>query len=130
MARNNILEAGGPGSAVMEGQMNPPPRILVADDEPSIRRLITDSLAHSGYEVDAAEDGAAAWDALQPKRYDLLITANSRPKITGIELVKRRRGKGVCLPIVIVSAVIPTADFDQHPELQISAVLVKPFAMA
>jgi CheY-like chemotaxis protein len=129
MTENNISEAEVPNSAAVERQISPPPRILVADDESSIRRLMTASLVHSGYEVDAAEDGAAAWEALQARRYDLLITDNSMPKVTGVELIKRLRGQGGALPVVMVSGAIPTADLEPHPQLGISAIILKPFSL-
>ena len=64
-------------------------RILVVDDEPLIRELCTELLDDPGYEVDTAENGAVAWDALQMKGYDLLITDNEMPQVSGIELVKK-----------------------------------------
>ena len=53
--------------------------ILVVDDEVLIHRLNTGMLVLSCYEVEAAEYGAAAWDALQVKCYDLMITDNAMP---------------------------------------------------
>jgi two-component system, cell cycle sensor histidine kinase and response regulator CckA len=64
-------------------------RILVVEDDISIRRLRTEMLIRSGYQVDAAADGAAGWKALQGKSYDLVITDNFMPKVTGVEMVKK-----------------------------------------
>jgi two-component system capsular synthesis sensor histidine kinase RcsC len=108
---------------------NPSPRILVAEDEDVLRRLIANSLIESGYEVDAAEDGAAAWEALQTKHYDLVITDNSMPKVTGIALVKMLRNRDATLPVVMVSGLKPSDDPNWHPSLGISAVLLKPFGL-
>ena len=104
-------------------------RILVVDDEPQIRQLITNSLAREGYEVDIAEDGAGAWEALQVRRYDLMITDNSMPKVTGIALVKRLRSQSSTLPVVMASGTIPTEELNRHPSLGINAILLKPFAI-
>lgn len=60
-------------------------RILLVDDDASIRHLNTKMLIRAGYEVDDAADGEAGWEALQAKRYDLLITDNFMPKVTGID---------------------------------------------
>src|SRR5689334_19643597 len=65
---------------------NPAHRILVVDDELGIRQVSAAVLGCSGYDVDTAEDGEAGWNALQTKNYDLLITDNNMPKLTGVEL--------------------------------------------
>jgi DNA-binding response OmpR family regulator len=110
------------------GHANPPHRILVVDDEPSIRLLITNSLARAGYRVDAAADGALAWEALQVRRYDLLITDNAMPKITGIALVKKLRNSSSTLPVVMATGAIPH-ELEHHPSLGISNILLKPFTV-
>ena len=56
----------------------------MGEDNRVIRRLITKVLVDTGYEVDAAEDGEAAWDALQLNSYNLLITENKMPKVSGV----------------------------------------------
>jgi Response regulator receiver domain len=60
--------------------VKPTKRILVVEDDISIRRLSTEMLIRSGYQVDAAADGAAGWKALQGKSYDLVITDNFMPE--------------------------------------------------
>jgi CheY-like chemotaxis protein len=115
--------------ADLRAQANSLQRILVADDEEVMRRLIAKLLAGCGYDVDSAEDGAIAWEALQTKRYDLLITDNSMPNLTGIALVKMLRGRDAALPVVMVSGSMPTDDPNWHPSLGISAFLLKPFGL-
>src|SRR5436190_12282712 len=78
-------------AAPTPGQTNPPQRILVVDDDISIRELSTEVLIHHGYHVDAAEDGAVAWDILQVSSYDLLLTDHNMPKVSGVELLKKLR---------------------------------------
>ncbi len=92
-----------------------------------MRLLSTAVLVRSGYHVDAAEDGAAGWEALQVKQYDLLITDNAMPKVTGVEMVKMLRGQNAALPVIMVSAAIPTEELKRHPWLDISAFLLKPY---
>ena len=101
----------------------------MVDDEPSIRQLVTNSLARAGYRVDSAADGALAWEALQVRRYDLLITDNFMPKITGIELVKKIRGKSSTLPVVMATGSFPAEELERHPWLGISDILLKPFTI-
>ncbi len=106
-----------------------PERILVVDDDPLVRQLITNSLAQAGYLVDAAADGALAWEALQVRSYDLLITDNQMPKVSGIELVKRLRGKSSALPVVMATGLSPERELERYPELAIRAILIKPFTI-
>ena len=103
-------------------------RILVVDDDGDIRRLNTEVLAGSGYQVDAAADGALAWDILQFNRYDLLVTDYHMPKMSGVELLKKLRGARMALPVILVSGTMPTNELNRHPWLQIDATLLKPYA--
>jgi DNA-binding response OmpR family regulator len=119
--------SGEPAGAQAPGATLPPHRILVVDDDISIRQLSTEVLIHSGYAVDAAEDGAVAWDTLQLNHYDLLITDQNMPKISGLELVRRLRAARMALPVILVSGVMPKAELDRHPRLQIEATLLKPY---
>jgi two-component system, cell cycle sensor histidine kinase and response regulator CckA len=102
-------------------------RILVVDDDISIRQLSTEMLIRAGYEVDAAGDGAAGWKALQGKSYDLLITDNFMPKVTGIEMVKKLHAAGMKLPVIMATAMLPQDEFVSHPWLRTVTTLLKPF---
>jgi len=51
-------------AAPLQREPNLPQRILVVDGDPLIRQVNSEVLFYSGYQVDAADDGAAAWDAL------------------------------------------------------------------
>ena len=93
MKDHSASPTGEPTSTQAQGKSNPPLRILVVDDDEAFRRLNTEVLNCSGYQVDAAEDGAVGWEAIQANRYDLLITDNSMPKLTGVELVKKLRAR-------------------------------------
>jgi CheY-like chemotaxis protein len=114
----------------LPSQTRPTRRILVADDECSIRMLLTAVLVKSGYNVESAEDGAEAWEALQAKPYDLLITDHNMPRITGVELVKNMRSAHMALPVVMVAGIVPKDELARDPSLQFSATLSKPFALA
>jgi len=67
------------------------------------------------------------WQALQANVYDLLITYNNMPNISGIELVKKVRSAHLALPIIMASGSIPTGELDRNPWLQPVATLAKPF---
>ncbi len=99
----------------------------MVDDEPLIRQLYSELLTSSGYEVDVAEDGAVAWDALQEDAYDLLITDHEMPRVSGIELLKKLQNAHMALPVIMVSGTIPEHDLELHPWLHVDAILSKPF---
>ncbi len=67
------------------------PRILVVDDEPDLRTLYELTLLREGYHVDVAETVADAWNHLQERRYEVLITDMRLPDGLGIELIQRLR---------------------------------------
>jgi DNA-binding response OmpR family regulator len=99
----------------------------VVDDDPTIRQVSMTVLERSGYEVDAAEDGAAAWVALNADCYDLLITDNNMPHVTGIELLKKLRAARMELPVILATENPTEEEFRQHPWLEPDAILVKPY---
>ena len=128
MKENIISRAGGPVGASFQCPTGPLSRILLVDDYSAIRQLITKVLIHSGYEVDTAADGAAAWEALQSKVFDLLITDNEMPRLTGVELVRKLRSARMDLPVIMASGSLPAEGLAQNPSLQLAAFLPKPFA--
>ena len=77
-----------PTSAHRQSKTNTPKRILVVDDDANICRLNAGVLSRCGYQVDSAENGAAGWEKLQANRYQLLITDNAMPKMSGVELLR------------------------------------------
>jgi DNA-binding response OmpR family regulator len=103
-------------------------RILVVDDDISIRQLSAAVLKPSGYQVDTAEDGAAGWEALHGKSYDLLITDHDMPKVSGVELVKKLRSARMTLPVVLTSGALPADELSRNPSLRLAATLLKPFS--
>jgi DNA-binding response OmpR family regulator len=103
-------------------------RVLVAEDEPTIRRVAVRLLASSGYEAEGAEDGEAAWTALNRAPFDLLITDHCMPRLTGVELLKRLRTARMELPVIMVSGCMPTEELGRHPWLRVDDRLLKPYS--
>jgi len=126
-AEDNRVRPTGQKGASFQIQTKFPRRILVVDDELLIRHLFAELLSDHGHEVDTAKNGAAAWEALQMNDYNLLITDNEMPQLSGVELVKKLRAARMTLPVVMVSATMPTEELKLHPELHIDAAVTKPF---
>jgi len=102
-------------------------RILVVEDDREQRQMNAMVLAYTGYTVEMAEDGAAAWEALQATRYDLLITDNHMPRLTGLELLKEMRSAGMKIPVIMATGKLPTQELAQNAGLEPVALLVKPY---
>jgi DNA-binding response OmpR family regulator len=129
MKANELLYAGEPAGASVRCQAHPRHRILVVDEDSDLCRLYADVLALPGCRVDAAEDGAAGWEALQVNNYNLLITEHSLPKLTGVELVRKLRAARMAVPVVMAAIRLPTYELARNPSLQLAATLVKPFTV-
>lgn len=113
----------------VQSQTDPPARILVVDEDGDLHQLYAEALAGHGYHVDAAGDGAAAWEALRANRYHLLITEHEMPRLTGVELVKRLRAARMAVPVVMVTGRLSAFELTRSPALQLAASLSKPFAV-
>jgi len=130
MKDNELLQMGEPVGASVQYQADRRPRILVVDEDRDLRQLYTEALARPGYRVDAAEDGAAGWEALQANNYNLLITEHSLPTLTGLELVRRLRAARMTLPVVMAAKSLPAAELVRSPALRLAAVLSTPFYLS
>jgi two-component system KDP operon response regulator KdpE len=83
--------------------MTNPARILVVDDEPQLTRVLRTGLKSRGYDVRAAADGQAGFEAFNDWHPDLVITDLAMPNIDGLELCRRLRAVSQ-VPIIVLSA--------------------------
>jgi DNA-binding response OmpR family regulator len=109
----------------------PSPRILLIDDEEAIRQIYAGTLTRCGYQVDTAGDGETGWEMIQAAdcnsdHYDLLITDNNMPKLSGFELVKRVRSAHMELPVIMASGSV-NVTLSETESLGLDAILSKPF---
>ena len=79
-------------------------RILIVDDEPSIRRVLAAHLRRDGFQVVAAEHGAEAIELLEAQPYHLLVTDLQMPELGGLELLAWCRAELPELPVIIITA--------------------------
>ena len=129
MQAAQIFPADGPTGTAPPSRTHPPDRILVVEDDVLVRQLNATVLLHSGYAVDTAEDGAAAWDAVHAHRYDLVITDNNMPNLTGIALVKMLRDENLSLPVIMATGALPTGELDPKPQCHLTTLLLKPYTI-
>ena len=86
------------------------PRILIVDDEPNIRDLLTTSLRFSGFSVQAVGNGAAAISAVLAEEPDLIVLDVMLPDMNGFSVTKRLRSAGYTAPILFLTAKDDTQD--------------------
>ncbi len=104
------------------------PRVLVAEDDSSIRRLLASTLRRRRLEVEAVEDGAEALRALERGQWDVLVTDLMMPNVNGWELVRWLREHPEQRPssVIVVSASDREALRDLDPHI-VNAIFFKPF---
>lgn len=117
--------AGAPGDVVAarsEGR-----RVLVVDDEASIRELLSKTLALEKYEVDTAGDGAAALDRMRASAYDLMIADLKMPGMDGLTLIRQARRLKADLRIIIITGFSTESSAIEAVNLGVDGYLTKPF---
>lgn len=103
------------------------PRVLVVDDEATIRDLLAKTLALAEYDVDLAPDGRAALDRLRMIPYDLLITDLKMPGVDGLTVIREARRLKADLPVIIITGFSNEASAIEAVNLGVSGYLTKPF---
>ncbi len=106
------------------------PRVLVVDDEASIRDVLTSTLALADYDVEAAPDGRAAVARLRAAAYDLLVTDLRMPGMDGLALIREARRLSPTLPVIIITAYSTEASAIDAINLGVQGYLTKPFRIA
>src|SRR5690606_29268244 len=112
-------------SRVHTGRM----RILVVDDDRSVRESLRRSLAFNGYEVELAGDGQAALDAVLERRPDAMVLDVMMPRVDGLEVCRRMRAAGDELPILVLTARDAVSDRVAGLDAGADDYLPKPFAL-
>ena len=78
-------------------------RVLIVDDEKSMRITLAEFLRKEGYEIDSASDAFEAFQMLNESEYDIVVTDIIMPRITGIELLEKIREKSETIQIIIMT---------------------------
>lgn len=129
-AHNPTKGMGDSARAGVRRQIGLPGRILVVEEEPDIRRLDTEVLRESGYQVDSVESGFLALNTFKINHYDLLIIEEELSMMTGLELIEAMRSQDVKVPIILISGVKGPNESTTNPRPHVQAFLVKPYTVA
>ena len=103
------------------------PRVLVVDDEASIRELLTRTLALTEYDVEAVADGRTGLDRLRLGPYDLLIADLRMPVMDGLTLIREARRLQPNLKVIIITGYSTESSAIEAVNLGVVGYLVKPF---
>ena len=139
---NPSLIQSGPDQALAAAGGLPLPvvrsRVVVADDDPDLRRLIAQALATQGFEVLVAADGAQLLDLVAPSLLgvasewptELVISDLRMPGVTGLSVLAGLREMGARLPFIIITGFGDPETHEAARRSGATAVLDKPFEMS
>ena len=102
-------------------------RVLVVDDEASIRDLLAKTLALAEYDVETAADATTALNRVRASEYDLLIADLRMPGMDGLTLVKQVKGIRAELPVIIITGFSSETSAIEAVNLGVAGYLRKPF---
>lgn len=126
-------EAGGAGVARVAVQRRPAAggklRVLLVDDNVFVADTINRLLTRAGHEVTYAQNGEEAWalHADAPGSFDLVMTDQNMPVLTGAELLRRLREAGSDVSVLVVSGHLSSELLTELETLGVNGVLTKPF---
>ena len=104
-------------------------RILLVEDDARIARKVRAVLEEAGYAVDPVADGETAWFQGDTEEYDLAVLDLGLPKMDGLAVLKKWRGAGRDLPVLILTARGAWAERVEGIDAGADDYLTKPFAM-
>ena len=103
-------------------------RVLFAEDEKDLNRIVSNRLKENGYSVDSCFDGQEALDFIECVEYDAIILDVMMPILDGFKVLDSIRKKGVTTPILFLTARDAINDKVKGLDLGANDYLVKPFA--
>ncbi|MBZ0160931.1 response regulator [Candidatus Methylomirabilis sp.] len=101
-------------------------KVLVVDDDPALRELLTDYLGRVGFDVHTATDGRAGLHALAESHFDLILTDYHMPAMTGLEMAACIRRSDTITPIILITGDSSALDPEVVAQAGITRVLPKP----
>lgn len=105
----------------------PPLKILAVDDEPAIVACLSFLFRGPRYELTSARNGREALAQLANGPFDVVITDNQMPQLSGVELVRALRERQFGGKIIVLSGRLTPENFNAFAEMKVDAILDKPF---
>ena len=105
-------------------------RLLLIEDEPTLRESVAKKLRRSGYEMDDCGDGETALELLAAERYDLVLLDLNLPKVNGMTVLRTLRKTDLETPVLILSARSEISDKVEGLDAGANDYLAKPFHLA
>ncbi len=102
-------------------------RILLLEDEYSLRISVEEFLGDIGYEVDGFMDGVEAYDAVYEKSYDILLLDVNVPSMSGFEMLKKLREDNVSIPAIFLTSMTEMDDLKEGYKRGCCDYIRKPF---
>jgi two-component system, OmpR family, response regulator MprA len=127
----DLTTSSGPDAGIPGITHSTPPtqRILIVEDDPILLGLYGGILELDGYEVEMAENGMEALQALAAHACDLVITDCCMPRLDGIGLVRALRQAGCHVPVVMISGSLKLRPLPPDVRGEIAAALPKPVSL-
>lgn len=104
-------------------------KILIIEDEPAMQMGLKDNLEFEGYEVDVQGDGESGLSSIVNGRYNLILLDVMLPKMSGFDVCKQARAKGIETPIILLTARGEEIDKVLGLELGADDYVTKPFSV-
>ena len=104
-------------------------KVLVVDDDRSLRELLADYLEMAGFEVRTAPDGRAGLNALGKCHFDLILTDYRMPGMTGLDMAAVVRQTNSTIPIILITGDAYELESEAVARAGITRVLAKPLKM-
>ncbi len=105
-------------------------RVLVADDEPGLRKVVRDAFEREGHEVVTAIDGREALERFEEGGFDLVVTDLSMPNLGGLELVQEIRRRHSPVPILVLTVKNEEREKVRLLDAGADDFVTKPFSIA
>lgn len=102
-------------------------KVLIVDDDSSIRNMLAIVLKKAGYDATSSENGYVALDKLAKENFDLIISDIKMPGINGIELLKRIKAAHPEIPVIMITAYASANDAVEAMKLGAEDYITKPF---
>ncbi len=114
-------------TAVTSPSRNGRPKVLMVDDEASIRDLLSRALALADYDVDVVASGQAALEQMRHSGYSLLITDLKMPGLDGLSVITAARRVDSKLPVIVITGYSSESSAIEAANIGVSGYLTKPF---